>query len=93
MSKVQKLSIALPKAMTVMVNKAVKKGQYASVSEVVRDALRTWQSHEKAKANALTYMRSLIQEGIDSRPAKHQSMDAIIAEAKRRHPHLAKKSA
>lgn len=42
MPTVEKLSIALPPEMASWVRKAVKSGEYASASEVIRDALRDW---------------------------------------------------
>jgi antitoxin ParD1/3/4 len=41
-SKVQKISIALPKEMVEDLRYAVESGDYASVSEVVREAVREW---------------------------------------------------
>jgi antitoxin ParD1/3/4 len=70
MSKVQKISIALTPELNAMVQEAVASGQYATISEVVREALRGWKSYEKAKAQALEYTRALIQEGIDSGPGE-----------------------
>ena len=54
MSSVEKISIALPPEMVSLVRQAVETGEYASSSEVVRDALRDW-----------TQKRSLRQQGID----------------------------
>src|SRR5665213_1598898 len=54
MSNVEKISIALPPEMVSIVRQAVETGEYASSSEVVRDALRDW-----------TQKRSLRQQGID----------------------------
>jgi antitoxin ParD1/3/4 len=56
MATVEKISIALPPEMVSIVRQAVETGEYASSSEVVRDALRDW-----------TQKRSLRQEGIDER--------------------------
>jgi antitoxin ParD1/3/4 len=42
MSTVEKISIALPPEMVAVVRSAVDTGEYASSSEVVRDALRDW---------------------------------------------------
>ncbi|HET9088104.1 MAG TPA: type II toxin-antitoxin system ParD family antitoxin [Acidobacteriaceae bacterium] len=53
MPNIEKISIALPPEMVALVRHAVDTGEYASSSEVVRDALRDWK--EK---------RSLRQEGI-----------------------------
>jgi antitoxin ParD1/3/4 len=42
MATVEKISIALPPEMVAVVRSAVDTGEYASSSEVVRDALRDW---------------------------------------------------
>ena len=62
MSKVQKISIALTPELNLMVQETVESGQYATSSEVVRDALRLWQNKEKLKQEGIEYMRALIQE-------------------------------
>jgi len=53
MSTAEKISIALPPEMVHIVRSAVATGEYASNSEVIRDALRDW-----------TYKRNLRQQGI-----------------------------
>jgi antitoxin ParD1/3/4 len=93
MSKVQKISVALTPELNQMVQDAVETGQYATASEVVREALRGWGQYEKAKAEAITHMREMIQKGIDSGPGQLGSIGAIIAEAKARRKILQKKSA
>ena len=42
MANVEKLSIALTPEMVVLVRDAVESGEYATTSEVVREALREW---------------------------------------------------
>jgi len=54
MPTIEKISIALPLEMVSLVRQAVDAGEYASTSEVVRDALRDW-----------THRRSLRQQGVD----------------------------
>jgi antitoxin ParD1/3/4 len=41
-TKVQKLSIALPKEMVADIRTAVDSGRYATTSEVIREAVREW---------------------------------------------------
>ena len=53
MTTAEKISIALPPEMVHIVRSAVSTGEYASSSEVIRDALRDW-----------TYKRSLRQQGV-----------------------------
>lgn len=65
MPNVEKISIALPTEMVAVVRQAVETGEYASSSEVVRDALRDW-----------TQKRSLRQQGIDElRQVWRQAME------------------
>ena len=65
MANVEKISIALPAEMVAVVRQAVETGEYASSSEVVRDALRDW-----------TQKRSMRQQGIDElRQVWRQAMD------------------
>ena len=42
MAAVEKLSIALTSELTADIRQAVSTGEYASTSEVIRDALRAW---------------------------------------------------
>jgi antitoxin ParD1/3/4 len=84
MSNVQKISIALPKTMTKLLKRAVSGGQYASTSEVVREALRDWQEKQEAPSLSLEDLRRLWQDGVDSGPGKLGSFDAVLSEAKRR---------
>jgi len=65
MPNVEKISIALPTEMVAAVREAVEAGEYASSSEVVRDALRDW-----------TQKRSLRQQGMDElRQVWRQAME------------------
>ena len=84
MSTVRKVSIALPDDMVALARKAVDGGQYASVSEVVREALRDWKDKQDRKAVALKELKRLVREGLDSGPGQFASMDEIKAEARKR---------
>jgi len=55
--------------MAALLREAVDSGEYASASEVVRDALRTWKRRRKLEALELSELRRLIQEGMDSGPS------------------------
>jgi antitoxin ParD1/3/4 len=93
MSKVQKISIAVTPEMNAMIQQAVETGQFASASEVVRDALRFWERREGMRQEALAHTRALIQAGIDSEVSTYRSIDEIIAEAQKRDQTSFKKSA
>jgi antitoxin ParD1/3/4 len=68
MAKVEKVSIALPPEMVGAVRDAVASGEYASTSEVIRDALRDWTLKRKVAIVELDEMRRLVREGIESGP-------------------------
>ena len=59
MPAVEKISIALPPEMAAKVRKAVETGEYASTSEVVRDALHEWMLKRNLRQQSLDEMRSL----------------------------------
>ena len=44
MAKVQKLSVSLPSEMVADIRYAVDTGQYATTSEVIREAVREWRA-------------------------------------------------
>lgn len=58
MSKLEKLSISLTPELAFLVRSAVTEGDYASTSEVIREALRDWKikqkSHDTNKDSAMT---------------------------------------
>src|ERR1700686_1526169 len=70
MHPAEKLSITLPADMARMVRDKVEGGSYASNSEVIREALRTWQEREAMKVQRLDGIREKIAESInDPRPS------------------------
>jgi antitoxin ParD1/3/4 len=69
MPTVEKLSIALPPEMANLLREAVESGEYASASEVVRDALRAWKRTRRLETLEVGELRRLVQEGMESGPA------------------------
>jgi len=69
MPTVEKISIALPVEMVLQVRQAVDAGEYASSSEVVREALREWKYKRELQQNGISELRQLWQEArADKRP-------------------------
>lgn len=79
MGKVEKISVALTPELASVVREAVSSGDYASTSEVMREALRSWRETRQERANATATLRSLIEEGLRSGMAE----ELDIAEIKR----------
>ena len=86
MPHVEKMSVALTQEMAEMVRQAVETGEYASSSEVVREALRDWKHRRAFNQAGLEELRRLWTEGLYSGPGHYTTIQEIIAEARRRTP-------
>lgn len=84
MGHVDKRSITLSPELAAAVDGAVDAGEYASASEVIRDALRLWKERRDLFGYTIEELRALIQEGIDSGPGQFATMDQLKAEARKR---------
>lgn len=69
MSKVDKISIALPSDMLVEIRSAVDAGEYATTSEVIRDALRAWRLKRRVETLEMDELRRMVREGMESGPS------------------------
>jgi len=88
MSEIEKVSIALTTELAEKVRSAVRSGDYASSSEVVRDALRDWSDRRDERDR----LRRLVEEGIASGVAPRRRTAAEInAEGRRRLAELQRK--
>ena len=67
MASVEKISIALPQGMLALLRQAVDTGEYASSSEVVRDALRDWTQKRNLRQQGVEELRQVWQQAIEDR--------------------------
>jgi antitoxin ParD1/3/4 len=84
MANVEKITIALTSDMAAMIKTAVQGGEYATASEVIREALRDWKYKQEFREQKVEEIRKLWQEGIDSGSSKLSDFDAIKSEARKR---------
>ncbi len=77
------ISVSLTRELKDLVEGKVRSGQYATISEVIRAALRTWAHHDQAEDPKLEF---LIEEGLRSpaRPLTPQVVAHIRRQARRR---------
>lgn len=66
MAQVEKVSIAVTPEMAAMLRRAVASGDYASSSEVVREALRDWKERRTLRNEAIAELRQLWDRGVAS---------------------------
>lgn len=70
MGQIDKRSITLSAELATAVDDAVAAGEYASASEVIRDALRLWKERRDLLGYTVEELRALWDEGIASGPAQ-----------------------
>ncbi|MFZ5930961.1 MAG: type II toxin-antitoxin system ParD family antitoxin [Pseudomonadota bacterium] len=87
MATVEKISIALTQDMASLVRQAVDSGEYASNSEVIRDALRDWKLKRTLREQQIEELRDLWHKGINSGPGRFEDIDALLREAGRQFDH------
>jgi len=61
----EKLSISLPAEMVAVIKRQVDSGRYASTSEVLRQAMRTWMREEEEHAERMAAIKSRIARSLD----------------------------
>lgn len=83
MPGVEKISIALTQDMALLVRQAVESGEYASNSEVIRDALRDWKLKRTLRDQQIEELRQLWREGIASGAGRFETIDDLLREARR----------
>ena len=84
MPNVEKVSIALTPEMATVVRQAVESGDYASNSEIVREALRDWKLKRTLQQQDVEELRHLWHEGLHSGASRFTTMADLKAEARRR---------
>jgi antitoxin ParD1/3/4 len=70
--------------MAAMLREAVAGGDYASSSEVVREALRLWKLRRDSQAEAVEELRRAWRDGVASGPGTLGDIEDIGSEARRR---------
>jgi antitoxin ParD1/3/4 len=80
----EKLSITLPAEMVSVINGQVKQGRFASVSEVLREAMRTWMRQEDEHAERIASVRGRIERSI-SDPRPRVAIDEAFERLERKH--------
>ncbi len=80
MADIERLSIALPRPMADNVRRAIEAGEYASTSEVIRDALRLWESRRQLRERDLEILRQRWDDGKASGAAGPLDIAGLIAE-------------
>ncbi len=88
MSTVDKISIALPPEMVAQMKEAIEAGEYASSSEVVRDALRDWTQKRSLRQQGIRELRQVWREALE-RQGPGVPADEVFERLERKYQALA----
>ncbi len=84
MADIQKVSVALTGEQLAALKAAVEAGEYATTSEIVREAIRDWQFKRELRQEDIKRLRQLWDEGKASGPPAPLDFDEVKREARKR---------
>jgi len=84
MSDIYKVSVALTGEQIAALKAAVETGEYATTSEIVREAIRDWQFKHALRQEDLNRLRQLWDQGIASGPAAPMDFTELRRDARKR---------
>ena len=91
MKSTEEISVELPADMVRLIRERVSSGAYASMSEVVREAVRLWQAHGREQDERLADIKARIQRSL-SDPRPSAPMDEVFDRIERLHAERVKTS-
>ncbi len=84
MPGIQKVSIALTGEQIEALKAAVDSGEYATTSEVVREAVRDWQLKRGLRREEIRRLRELWDHGKASGPSRTVDFESVKREGRKR---------
>lgn len=64
MSNIERLTVTMPPELAAIIQQAVATGDYASTSEVVREAVRDWKAKRTLQLEQLAALKNDIDKGL-----------------------------
>jgi len=89
MGKLERITVALPEEMVASLRAAVDAGEYATTSEIVREALRGWSAEQLRNLSSIEGVRKMIAAAdasptVDGEEFMAGLRERVRAEAERR---------
>jgi antitoxin ParD1/3/4 len=76
MQMAEKISTSIPPEIMQVIRSCVEAGEYASTSEVIRDAMRVWQREREERAEHLESIKARIKRSVDD-PRPRQPLSEV----------------
>ena len=92
MATAEKISVTLTTEMLRLIHESVDAGEFASVSEVLRDAMRAWQRERYERAERLEAIKARIRRSLDD-PRPDVTMEELDIELDKLFDELGDRSA
>ena len=77
------MNVSLTPQLEELVKRKVESGRYGSASEVIREALRLLEEHDRLRSMRVTELRAEIQKGLDSGAQTPLDMGVIKARGRK----------
>ncbi len=74
----QTVTVSVSKHQAALIEQAVSTGNYASNSEVLRDAINLWEQHEQLRMLDIARLKQAYDEGIASGPVVKIDIEALL---------------
>ena len=84
MSDIRKISVALTGEQIAALKAVIETGEYATTSEIVREAIRDWQFKHELRQEDIKRLRQLWDEGKGSGPAESLDFRELRRERQQR---------
>ena len=89
MGKLERITVALPEELVASLRAAVDAGEYATTSEIVREALRAWSAEQVRNLSSIEDLRKMIAAAdasptVDGEEFMAGLLERVRAEAERR---------
>jgi antitoxin ParD1/3/4 len=80
MTQIERMTVALPVEMAAIIKNAVEMGDYASSSEVFRDAIRDWKIKRQLQQHEVEQMKLKVSQGLaDLAAGRTKPADEVFA--------------
>jgi antitoxin ParD1/3/4 len=80
MTQIERMTVALPVEMAAIIKNAVEMGDYASSSEVFRDAIRDWKIKRQLQQHEVEQMKLKVAQGLsDLAAGRTKPADDVFA--------------
>lgn len=90
MGKLERITVTMPEEMAAKLRAAVEAGEYATTSEIVREALRDWGDEQQRRETENAAMRAILDK---ARAGKRYTADEVFAKVYKRIDEIAARRA